>query len=250
MALLRDSGFKHHFLHSIPFHSSLASRTTFFVKCTITLPQLIQSWMDCIHPDPAPSPTKNRPDPLTSSRIVCSLQTCPSFTSHRSSPSSVFKFLCYCHQDFSFFTKIKMSTSTHASSPFSSDASPYSSFLTHHYTEKFLNLTDIKYEESYMRTPMPDLRWKHEEPALASSVVDGWELGEDEDEDLVVESIEVIHPGGRAVQGQRDRKDVWGDGNREWSPPYMSKKRTLIEDDDEDEQESHRKNRKSRKVTS
>jgi hypothetical protein len=137
-----------------------------------------------------------------------------------------------------FSTKIKMSTSTQTSSPFSSASSPHShscsSFLTHYYTEKLLNVADIKYEESYMRTPMPDLTWKHDEPAHVSSVVEGWELFEGE---VVLESIEAPDENFGMIEARAGEEgNVWGDGKREWigmQEPPTSKKRSFNSDNDD-----------------
>jgi hypothetical protein len=108
-----------------------------------------------------------------------------------------------------------MSTSAQnsPSSAASQASSSHVSFPSHHYTEKVLNLADIKYEESYMRTPMPDLKWAwNQDPQHASSVVEKWDLGGEE----VIESIECNDESYRMVREEK-RRGVWGDGKREWN---------------------------------
>jgi hypothetical protein len=95
-------------------------------------------------------------------------------------------------------------------------------------------VADIKYEESYMRTPMPDLTWKHEEPAHVSSVVEGWELFEGE---VVLESIEAPDENFGMIEARAGEEgNVWGDGKREWigmQEPPTSKKRNFNNDNDD-----------------
>jgi hypothetical protein len=129
-----------------------------------------------------------------------------------------------------------MSTSAQNSPPSSSSASQTShfhvSFPSHRYTEKALNLADIKYEESYMRTPMPDLKWAcNQGPQHASSVVGEWDLGGEE----VIESIECNDESYGMVREEKGR-GVWGDDKREWNgyeEMNQGKKRSREYDGDE-----------------
>jgi hypothetical protein len=122
-------------------------------------------------------------------------------------------------------------TKTSPSSAASQASNSQVSFLSHRYTEKFLNLADIKYEESYMRTPMPGLKWTcNQGPQHASSVVGEWDLGGEE----VVESIECNDESFGLGAGKE--RDVWGDGTREWNgyeEMNQGKKRSREYDGDE-----------------
>jgi hypothetical protein len=123
-------------------------------------------------------------------------------------------------------------TKTSPSSAASQASHSQVSFPSHHYIEKFLNLADIKYEESYMRTPMPDLKWAcNQGPQHASSVVEEWDLGGEE----VIESIECNDESYGMVREEKGR-GVWGDGKREWNgyeETNQEKKRSREYDGDE-----------------
>jgi hypothetical protein len=142
-----------------------------------------------------------------------------------------------------------MSTSAQnsPSSSASQIANSHVSFPSHHYTEKVLNLADIKYEESYMRTPLPDLKWVWNQGSEhASSGVEEWDLGGEE----VVESIECNDESYGMVREEKGR-GVWGDGKREWNgyeEMNQGKKRSREYDGDEyvHSTPSHKKPKTSR----
>lgn len=99
------------------------------------------------------------------------------------------------------------------SSPSRSPQQPFPSPL---YTSKILHVADISYPESYLRTPLPLLPFQ--QPKWLSKPVDkeptspglgAYELDESLGE--ILESIE-----GRDEGDFQEKRDVWGDGKREW----------------------------------
>jgi hypothetical protein len=112
-----------------------------------------------------------------------------------------------------------------------------------------LNLADIRYEESYMRTPLPDLKWKWQEDSVREERP---EMDEFAISDVVLESIEVPDEEITMRQGN----DVWGDGQCEWigyqeelDRNGIGKKKRGFHDDDDDEEYGHERKPKTRKTT-
>jgi hypothetical protein len=114
---------------------------------------------------------------------------------------------------------------------------------------KVLNLVDVKFAESYLRTTLPDFCLHNVGEIVRASDVQGFD--ESEGCDTVVESVEAGEWNG---EEEVERRDVWGDGKREWegrARGTVKKKRELDDDEDDDENAGYTRQRepKSRKTT-
>jgi len=99
------------------------------------------------------------------------------------------------------------------SSPSRSPQQPFPSLL---YTPTILHVADISYPESYLRTPLPLLPFQ--QPKWLSKPV-GKEptspgLGAYELDESLGEILQSIE--GRDEEDCQEKRDVWGDGKREW----------------------------------